>query len=327
LVPVIKEVQKEVEKNRLFEISGVDESLQEKLAKLLVKKDTFTLILGEDLYNHKRAKNIAKLAGLIQKYSNFKVLIIPPKVNSLGVSLICDLDKEYDGFTVGYNTKADFILTSLGSKSDNELDMPALNQQEGTFTNIDKRVVPINPAISFEGYTLFEIAKELGVTNNKRYTIDFTKELPKEKGYQEKEFDELDNYYTRSGEEKRGYILEYKTSPTVIELEEIQDIDSFNGSVVYRCNPVLQFNRWSAKTTQLKTTQFLHGSKQFSIGAKINDLDTVEIEFDGQKLTRVFKIDKNLKGTIAFLDTFEDDDVIDDYRYKRAKITSLGSSK
>ena len=116
LVPVVKEVQKEIEKNRLFEISGVDEGLQEKLAKLLLKKDTFTLILGEDLYNHKRAKNIAKLAGLIQKYSNFKVLVIPPKVNSLGVSLICDLDKEYDGFSVGYNTKADFILTSLGSK-------------------------------------------------------------------------------------------------------------------------------------------------------------------------------------------------------------------
>ena len=32
--------------------------------------------------------------------------------------------------------KADFELSALG---DGDLDIPALNQQEGTFTNIDKK--------------------------------------------------------------------------------------------------------------------------------------------------------------------------------------------
>ena len=39
--------------------------------------------------------------------------------------------------SVGYNEKADFQISALG---DGALDMPALNQQEGTFVNIDKRV-------------------------------------------------------------------------------------------------------------------------------------------------------------------------------------------
>ena len=44
---------------------------------------------------------------------------------------------EVEGFSVGYNMKADFELSALG---DGDLDIPALNQQEGNFfTNIDKK--------------------------------------------------------------------------------------------------------------------------------------------------------------------------------------------
>ena len=44
LVPVVKEIEEEVEVNRLFELSGVDSSLKEKLPKLLAKKSSFFTI-------------------------------------------------------------------------------------------------------------------------------------------------------------------------------------------------------------------------------------------------------------------------------------------
>lgn len=267
---------------------------------------------------------------MIEKYSNFKVLIVPPKTNTLGVSLICDLDNEASGYTIGYNTKGDFTLTALGAKGENELDMPALNQQEGTFTNIDKRVVPINAALGYEGYTLCDIANELGI--KAQYTIDYTKQLPKEKGYKEVDFDSLENHYTKSGEEKRGYLLETSQIIPSDEIEEIADIAEYNGTVVYRCNPVLQFNQFTAKCSQLKEEQKLHGSAQFAIAAKITDGALVAIDTGrGESVKRVFKIDTKLKGTVALIDSFDDDvsadKVLCGYRFKKSKIAVVGNSK
>jgi len=130
----------------------------EALEKNLKKKDTFALIAGPDLYTHPNSKNLARLLGLIEKYSDFEITMIPTLTNSLGVALICELDDTKGSFTVGYNTKADFTLSALG---DGDLDMPAINQQEGTLTSINKRVNPTNAAIGYKGYELNDIANEL----------------------------------------------------------------------------------------------------------------------------------------------------------------------
>jgi len=122
------------------------------------KKESFALIVGEDLYFHKRAKNIANLIVALENYSPVKVAMVPPKTNSLGVALICDLDDEANGYTVGYNALGDFRLSALG---DGDLDIPALNQQEGTFTNMNKRVLPTNVALDYDGYVLNDIVQEL----------------------------------------------------------------------------------------------------------------------------------------------------------------------
>ncbi len=125
---------------------------------MMKKKESFALIVGEDLYFHKRAKNIANLIVALENYSPVKVAMVPPKTNSLGVALICDLDDEANGYTVGYNALGDFRLSALG---DGDLDIPALNQQEGTFTNMNKRVLPTNVALDYDGYVLNDIVQEL----------------------------------------------------------------------------------------------------------------------------------------------------------------------
>jgi NADH-quinone oxidoreductase subunit G len=71
--------------------------------------------------------------------------------------------------------------------------MPALNQQEGTFVNIDKRVVPIYPALSYGGYTLADLYNALESEAPLERTIELTSEL----GVQ---FDALENYFTVGGE-------------------------------------------------------------------------------------------------------------------------------
>jgi NADH-quinone oxidoreductase subunit G len=330
MVPVKKEVQKTIDKNRLYEIAGIDPIEQADLDKMLAKKDSFCLILGEDLINHPRSANIAKLAGLMEKYSDFKVLIVPPKTNTLGVALICDLDEEAGSYTVGYNVEGDFTLTAMGANGENELDMPALNQQEGTFTNIDKRVVPLNAAIGYEGHTLNEIANALGL--NTTYTVDYTCQLPTDKGFKAVAFDDLENHYTRAGEEVRGYTLETQDVATSDAVEEIAEIDAYNGTVVYRCNPVLQFNQFTAKSKLLKEASVLFGSQQFATAAKVSDSDTVEIDMgDGKSIKKVFKIDTSLKGTVALLDSFDESvsakKVPYGYRFKRSKIVLVGSSQ
>ncbi|MGM0624232.1 MAG: NADH-quinone oxidoreductase subunit G, partial [Campylobacterota bacterium] len=151
LVP--KKIEKEVTvtKNRLLEIVGAADSFEADLEKALKKKENFSLILGEDLIFNPEYEKLAQLAATVEKYTDFNVVVIPPKTNSLGVSLICDLDEKASGYTVGYNQTGDFVLSATG---EGDLDMPALNQQEGTFVNINKKVVPTNAAVGYEGYTL-----------------------------------------------------------------------------------------------------------------------------------------------------------------------------
>ena len=296
---VEESIEKEV--NSLYEMIGINEDFDEKLTKFLAKKDKFSLILGEDLYTHKRAKNIALLAGLIERYSDFDVVIIPPQTNSLGVSLICDLDDKEGDYSIGYNVKGDFTLSALG---DGDLDMPALNQQEGTFVSIDKRVVPTNAAVKYNGYTLNDIANELGL--QAAYTIDYTKQLPKLKGFKEIEFDDLPNYFDNAGNEHRGYLLENKTRRTKLRIpEEIEEIESFDGVVVYRCEPVLQFSSFTNKCKQLKTNGGLYASQDFLEKFELSEGDEVSITKDDTTLKTKVILDNKIKGLIPYLPTFD----------------------
>ncbi len=281
----------------------------------LRRKTKPVLVAGADLYNHPRAKNIAKLLGMIAKYSEFDLVIVPPETNSLGVALICDLDSVPGVKSIGYNVKGDFTLSALG---EGDLDMPALNQQEGTFTSLDKKVVPLNVAVEFKGYELNDIANALGV--KAKNVIDYTATLPQNSGYKDIEFDALENRFTMF-EGIRGYELENVNVKGDDSIEEIDDLAEYNGSVIYRCNfPFNQFNSFTNKAHQTESEPFLEGSKQFAIASKISAGDTVRFTMDGKEYIRKFKISKELKGTLALNPVFDSTDNYDEYRYKQVKL-------
>ncbi len=295
--------------------SSVGEEEFDKLIKYSKRKKSSVLILGADLFSHPEAQNIAKMAGLLEKYSNFSVMIIPSNTNTLGVSLICELDDESLSPSVGYNAPADFVLSALG---DGDLDMPSMNQQEGTITSIDKEVVPLNAALTYNGYELSDIASVLGVTC--KHVIDFTCKLPSSKGYKSIAFDDLSNYYQNDGKQIRGYKLKNRKLKISSKPEEIADIKEYNGSVIYSCNPISQFNLFTDKAEQIVDKALLLGSQQFADAARIKSGDNVAFNLNGKNITRKFKLSTKLKGTVALNPNFDLVQKGAAYRYTQVKI-------
>lgn len=278
-----------------------------------------TLIIGNDLIAHERAANIAKLAALIEKYSDFSLVVVPREVNTLGVSLINSLDRDEDiSNVVGYNAKGSFVISSLDGA---HLAVPALNQQEGTVVSIDNRVLPTNVSLEFDGYILNDIARSFGI--EKEETVEYTKELSKSAGFKEVAFDDLENFLSSMGEDNRGYLLDEVFCEANAELEELDDLPEFNGTIIYHCDPVLQFNSYTLKAQQLPKDNFLHGSAQFSVAARISDGDIVEISFGGRKIQRKFKLDDELKGTVALNPTFDISVDAGRYRFEKSKIARV----
>jgi NADH-quinone oxidoreductase subunit G len=303
--------------------TNVGEEELEALRKSLIKKVGYSLVVGSDLYAHPRVENIAKLLALFEKYAGFNVICIPPAGNGMGVALICDLDDEAEGSTIGYNVKGDFTLSALG---EGDLDMPALNQQEGTLTALTKRVVPINVVVEYGGYVLNDLANALGL--NAEYTIEYTKNLPSEKGYKGVEFDSLPDHFDAEGNEHRGYLLSEVNVSINEELESPAEMDGFDGTVLYNCNPQEHFSAFTAKSDNLEQDAYLLGSQQFATAAKLADGDTVCYTIDNVKFERVFKIDTSLKGTIALNPTFDmglSSALISSYRFNQVEIERVGS--
>ncbi|MEA1915813.1 MAG: 2Fe-2S iron-sulfur cluster-binding protein [Campylobacterota bacterium] len=310
--------------------TNVGEEELELMVKKLLRRKNKTLVVGTDLFGHKKANNIGKLVGLIEQFSDFKVVIAPSQTNTLGVSLICDLDAQTSGKTVGYNEKADFMMSNHEAA---DLNLPALNQQEGTFVSINKHVVNSNVALDFDGYCLNDVANKI-LTSTKVNTIDYTASLPVSKGFKAIEFDALDSGYTNAGVDKRGYYLDTCTSESnqsTSILEELDEIKAYDGSVIYRCEPLHQFNKSTAQSEWLKADSHLRGSASFAKAAKIAAGDKVNIIYNDKITTKMFKIDTTIKGTVALYPTFDDglsDDAIPSgYRYKQVKIEKVKSDE
>jgi len=323
---VPKKISKKVkvDDNKLLEIIGADDKFMINLEKNLKKKDSFSMIVGADLYNHPNSKNLARLVALVEKYSDFKLTMIPPLTNSLGVSLICELDDEKGSYSIGYNTKGDFTLSALG---DGNLDMPAINQQEGTLTSINKRVNPTNAALSYGGYELNDIVCEL-LELDVKDVIDYTVELPVDSGFKAQEFDNLPNYYENDGTEVRGYLLE----PKIIQVngdEKVVKItkDKLDGTLIYLANPVRQFTDFTNKATELDEISGIYMSEESLGKSDFNEGDSVRVKNEyGEIVVRIVS-DNKIAGNISCLPTFDSklnsEALFNGYRFATASIEKV----
>ncbi len=323
---VPKQVSKEVEvdDNRLLAMLGIEDGFDDILSKFMKKKDSFSMIVGPDLYNHPNSKNLARLVALVEKYSQFKLVMIPALTNTLGVAMINTLSSEAGTTTIGYNTKGDFILSALGN---GDLDMPAINQQEGTLTSINKRVNPTNAALPYGGYTLNDIANALGIEAEN--TIDYTVELGSNPAFKAVEFDSLDDYYTNRGEEIRGY----KLTPLSVEVssnESVSKIDEtliLEDDIIYLANPVRQFTDFTNKTENLDEVSGVYMSEEFLERSDYNEGDTVNIKTANGELSASIVSDNKIAGDIVILPTFDSklnsEALVNGYRFTKASIQKV----
>jgi len=318
---VPKKVSKEVEvdENRLLEILNAPKDFTEKMEKFLAKKDAFSLIVGPDLYTHPASKNLARLCALIEKYTAFELVMIPTLTNTLGVSQICELDNDAGSYSIGYNTEADFVISALG---EGDLDMPAMNQQEGTLTSINKRVNPTNAALGYGGYVLNDIANALGM--NAGLTVDYTEALPTAKGFKAEKFDNLPNHYENDGTEKRGYVLDVVTVKTGADENVEAIIDSTVEKALYLANPVRQFSDFTAKAHQSKEKPGLHASQSYLDANGIAVGDKVKVKTTKGEVEVEVSHDHFIDGDIAYLTTFDSklksEALFDGYRFTTASI-------
>jgi NADH-quinone oxidoreductase subunit G len=299
---VPKKVSTEVEYTytKLLDMIGADETLLETITAMLLKKDTFSIIIGEDCITHPHATKIATLAGYVEIYTNFKVIVTQPQTNTLGVSQICELDEIATGKILGYNVKADFQLSALG---DGDLDMPPLNQQEGTFVNIDKNVVPTNAAVKYDGYVLNDIANEI-LDYQVEHTIDYTSEL-----FNGVEFDDLENHFTNDRVEHRGYAIENKEfkSENVLISDEVSSIELAEDEyIIYAGNTINQFNEFTAIAKQLKDEVVaLYISESLQTKLEVTEESKIEVTSNNTTMILDVKIDSNLTQDISYIPTFD----------------------
>jgi NADH-quinone oxidoreductase subunit G len=215
--------------------------------------------------------------------------------------MICDLDGESGEKVFAYNTEGDCVISALG---DGNLDMPALNQQEGTFTNIDKRVVPTNAALPYYGYVLNDIANACGVESE--LTVDYTPCLPQEKGFEPLVFDLMPNFFDNGGNELRGYLLRNIDLEAETTLEKLDSVKTVEGDVViYRSNPINQFNQFTNKARQLKADGAVYVSSEFLEQNGLNEGDMVEVKNENGTLEAKLEADLQISGLVAYVPTFD----------------------
>ena len=94
------------------------------------------------------------------------------------------------------------------------------------------------------------------------------------------------------------------------DLEEIEELKSFNGTLVY-------------KLVEDNKNDELIASKTFSTIAKVVDGSEVYITFKNEKIKRILKVDETLNGTIAILNVKNSDDIFNGYRYNQVKIEKV----
>lgn len=96
------------------------------------------------------------------------------------------------------------------------------------------------------------------------------------------------------------------------ELEEPEELNSYNGTVIY-------------SYLDEESEDVVFGSESFSRVAKISNKDTILVNYKNQSVEKVFKLDKNLQGTIALCGVKSSDEsfLSDGYRYKQVKIEKV----
>jgi NADH-quinone oxidoreductase subunit G len=196
----IEEILEELDIGYLSAECNVGEEELEAVYGLIDDNTSISIMIGNDLYAHPKADQIAKLVALLERYAGVNVICLPPSKNALGIALICELDEITEGNRVIYKST-----------------------HEGTYLNENKCVYVDEGMQLSQVERLNNIGDSVGV--NGQNIIDFSNRLPHDRGFQT----------VTSSDFKERCI--YKLTPKAVKeefiLEEIDDLPEYDGALIY----------------------------------------------------------------------------------------------
>jgi len=96
-----------------------------------------------------------------------------------------------------------------------------------------------------------------------------------------------------------------------LNLEEVEDLKSYNGTLLYRL-------------IDSENNDELVCSQTFANIAKVQNNDEIFINYKNDKIKRVLRVDDKLNGTVSIAKIAEgSDELFQDYRYKQVKIEKV----
>lgn len=304
---VVEKVEEtiELEHYAILEECSLDYDTFVRLKEMFLSAKSPVIVVGQDIYEHKNAKNIAKILRFLEEKTSTKTMLIPPHTNSIGISLICNLqkDEQENQDIVGIRAAGNYIIDSDRVNTKNEAKqkvdfiLPAFNQIEATFVNFEHQLLPLKPAIPYRGYDLSDIAQAFGLSGES--LIDYTHLLPKESGFNEIAYDCLKNYYSNDGKDKRGYLLNMQNhnDDAIDTIETIKKVGatSFNTYFKY---PQAQFSLNTQASENLQTKIGIYTSKENLTNLNLTEGEQICLEKNDNKIIGNVYIDCDLNQDI-----------------------------
>ena len=193
-----------------------------------------------------RVEIFSRIVNFVCQKLELKTCYIPKDSNTIGIANLCalpslSLHKSFSpSYCIGIRTSGHFIFDSNLSKSSVKPDfaLPSLMQNEGSITNMEVRLLPLNPSVAYlddnldDALDFSDVALEIlsgiddstleGDLSSVRYIGDLSVLLHKyafygssEKSclvYRDVRYENLKSRYERDGRDLRGYRLEYRDS-------------------------------------------------------------------------------------------------------------------
>ncbi|PAF50967.1 hypothetical protein BKH43_03680 [Helicobacter sp. 13S00401-1] len=256
------------------------------------------------------------LLNLLCAKLDLKVMISTLGSNTLGVANLCDLTKESEvkkDYVVGLRASGDYEFKSLALRSlDKEPNLEAIfplpfsTQVDGSFTNVEHRVLRLNPGSYYEDSTLKEGIYLDTIANAFDIKCDSLSDLTSKlhtlnKAYKDLDYKDFKLEITKSGEDVRGYFLDHKSVDSInLEVDiTLPEKKAFNALLL---NPKEQFNIQTKYSAILQTKAGVYISPEFAAKLELKEGKEVvfNMQVDTQKLsfkTKVY-IDYDLEGEI-----------------------------
>ena len=142
-------------------------------------------------------------------------------------------------------------------------------------------------------------------------TIDYTPNLPKEKGYKGIKFDDLENFYANDSTSHRGYKLEISNFTPKEDIESLfkekNEPNLKDGeALVSLANPINLPSFFANYATQTAKRAKLYASSEFMAKFEISQNEAIILEKDEHKLAICVELDSELGGVAAYLGDYDD---------------------